>query len=409
MPQQSTAARRPSIRTPSSDGRIEKLRLLVRASPQAPGVYRWLDADGKLLYVGKAKNLRKRLQSYLRASTRLDTVRGRDLRDRMAGLELTVTDTELEALVLEMHLIRSLKPRYNVLLTRDEHYVYVRISAETFPLVEVTEQKLSDGARYFGPFTNVRSQRSMLRLLRTLYPFRTCTMGMEIDARQELFAEPKPATLPLDLVFTRKDRRTPCLDWHIKQCAGPCTGEMTPEDYKAQCIDGVVAFYEGNRSAALEELLVRMRAESGERKFERAWELRSALWFIESSELQRKFFDPDGISADVLGTGDADGMLQIVLLRVRGGKIVGERTQRVERGGDPDGTATQFLVQHYDALPADTPDVLVLPPDYAERDLLRAWFSGRKRRIALDTPKRGIKQRLYDLARRNAGQKLAMA
>jgi hypothetical protein len=121
---------------------------------------------------------------------RLVNSRGRKLRERMAGLDFTVTNTELEALVLEMHLIRSLKPLYNVALTRDEHYAFVRVSVmEDFPRVEIVDRKVNDGSRYFGPFTNLGMQRGMLHLLRSLYPFRTCTMGMTVDMRQSLFDE----------------------------------------------------------------------------------------------------------------------------------------------------------------------------------------------------------------------------
>lgn len=427
-----TVYRRPPIAVTAAtiiDDRRAHLKALVRSAPQLPGVYRWLDADGRLLYVGKAKNLRKRLQTYVRASTRLDTVRGRNLRERMAGLDLTVTDTELEALVLEMHLIRSLKPLYNVALTREEHFAYVRVTLfEDYPRVELVDAKANDGSRYFGPFTNLGTQRGMLRLLRTLYPFRTCSMGIAVDMRQGLFDEAmsdqrlavstdanvSPSRYPLSangsipLILTRKDRRAPCLDHHIGRCAGPCAGELTPAQYRARCIDGVLAFYGQDHAAVLEALIARMREAEGTKKFERAEDVRFALSFIEQRSIQKEFFDPEGISADIAGCDATDGGLRLVLLGVRGGKIVRESSATAE-AGEPDAALTQFLVQHYDDERADAPPLLVLPPSYGERGLLRSWLTSRGRRgIAFDTPKRGVKQRLYDLALRNAEHKRAL-
>jgi excinuclease ABC subunit C len=409
------------------------LRERVRAVPQSPGVYRWKDARGRVLYIGKAKNLKRRMQSYLRDSAKLENFRKRGLTERMADFDVTVTDTELEALILEMHLIRGAKPTYNVALTRDAHYVFVRIGEnEAFPSIRIVTAKEDDGARYLGPFTNTWSQESMLRLLRTLFPFRTCVMSLEIDPQPTLFeriadsderlapkegpratryplpATRSPSTIPLQIITKHKDRRLPCLDYHIKQCAGPCTGELTPAAYRRECIEGVVAFYEGRYGFIVDLLVERMKGVAAERKFERARDVLKTLKFIEQLTRQKRFFDPSGLQADVIAAATSGDASQIVRLGVRGGRIVDEESVDAESPEGLGSAITQFVVQRY-AEASEAPPVLVLPPQYEESVLLKRWFADcLGKRVRILRPSRGAERRLLELAERNARQKLQL-
>lgn len=391
------------------DASAPTLRQRLRSVPQSPGIYRWKDARGRVLYIGKAVNLRRRMQSYLRDSAKLENFRKRGLTEKMADFDVTVTDTEVEALILEMHLIRTHKPRYNVALTKDAHYVYVRVGlGETFPSVTVTPLKEDDGARYFGPYTNPWSQRQMLLVLRSLFPFRTCSMLLSVDPQPSLFQD-RSLRLPLQIIAKKKDRRLPCLDYHIKKCAGPCAGEIDPDAYRRECVEGVIAFYEGRYGAVIDLLIGRMQAATAERKFERAQDISRTLKFIDQLTTQKRFHDPSGIHADVIGSAVQDDELQIVRLTVRGGRIVDEES--VGTASTPDGrddAITQYVVQRY-LEPSDAPPTLVLPPAYEESALLKRWFSdclGKKVRVV--RPARGTGRRLMELAERNALQKLTL-
>jgi excinuclease ABC subunit C len=384
------------------------LRQRLKSVPKSPGIYRWKDARGRVLYIGKAVNLRRRMQSYLRDSAKLENFRKRGLTEKMADFDVTVTDTEVEALILEMHLIRASKPKYNVALTRDEHYVHVRVGLnETFPSVTVTSLKEDDGALYFGPFTNPWSQRQMLLTLRDLFPFRTCAMQLAIDPQPSLFTD-QTLRLPLQIIAKKRDRRVPCLDFHIKKCSGPCTGEIDAETYRHECIDGVIAFYEGRYGAVIDLLITRMKAAAAERKFERAMDISHTLKFIEQLTTQRRFHDPSGLHADVIATARQDDELQIVRLSVRGGRIIDEESLGTPGAPDGDNDAlTQYIVQRY--ADAKAPPALVMPQEYTETALLKRWFKrclGKQVRIL--RPAKGSGKRLLDLAARNAQQKLAL-
>lgn len=392
----------PSLR-PSPNPRMERLRERVRGMPQEPGVYRWIDARGEIIYVGKAKNLKQRLRSYVAPTPRVEHYRKRALLENMADLEVTFCSTEMEALILEMHLIRTLKPRYNVSLTREKHYVYVRIGEnETFPSITLVHRNERDGALYLGPYTNPWTQRRTLELLRSVYRFRTCGMGIDLPQR-ELF-EDKPLSIPLELVITKPDRRTPCLDYHIRQCEGPCTGDITPDAYRRTCVDEVVAFYRGDTSPVVGRLTDRMKEAVGERKFERAAEMRDMLGYLEQMILQKKLFDPNARSVDAFGFArDLSGG---AVLQVRGGNLSNEERLMLDGSvQDLPAALGQVLTQFY-ADPDDIPDVVALPAAPDDLPLIRDWLTREAGRpVTLAIPKRGELRRLTELAGTNAQRK----
>jgi excinuclease ABC subunit C len=390
---------------PAPNPRMEALRKRVKFMPQEPGVYRWFNESGEIIYVGKAKNLKQRLRSYVTPTPRVEHFRKRALLENMADLEVTFTSTEMEALILEMHLIRSLKPRYNVSLTRDKHYVYVRIgSNETFPSVRLVHKKERDGGTYLGPYTNPWTQRKTLEMLRDIYRFRTCEMGIHLHP-QSLFEE-KPAALkiPLDLAFTKKDRRTPCLDYHIEKCSGPCGGDMTPERYKKECIDGVISFYKGNTAPVTDEIMRRMQSAAGDRKFERAQEMLDLLHYLNQMTMQNKIFDVNAQTIDAFGF--ADNLTGGSVLQVRGGSIANE--ERLMMEGDTQDTSSslsQIIMQFY-AGSEDIPDVIAIPTIPDELPLIADWLMHEAGRpVDVRIPKRGELHRLVRLAETNARRK----
>lgn len=379
---------------------MDSLRARVRVMPQEPGVYRWKDERGEIIYVGKAKNLRQRLRSYVARKPKVEHFRKRALLERMHDLEVTFTSTEMEALILEMHLIRSLKPRYNVSMTRESHYVFVRISErETFPSVSIVHKKVTDDATYLGPFTNPWTQRRTLELLRMLYGFRTCTMGMEPAART-LFDD-RPLTIPLELTFGKRDRRTPCLDYHIKRCIGPCTGDIEPERYRTECIEPVIRFYKGDTSDAAGKMIERMRGATGDQKFERAQDVSDLLSYLDQTKMQKRIFDIHAKSIDVFGF--SVDKTRCSVLQSRGGSIAREERLTLEGGtADSDDLLADVLMQFY-ADTDDVPDSILIPSIPSEAPMLRSWLTQKARHtVSLTAPSRGDGKRLLQLARTNA-------
>lgn len=389
----------PSLR-PAPNPRMERLRARVRAMPQEPGVYRWIDDRGEIIYVGKAKNLRQRLRSYVAPTPRVEHYRKRALLENMADLDVTFCSTEMEALMLEMHLIRSLKPRYNVSLARESHYVYVRVGdGETFPSITLTHARARDGARYYGPYADPWSQRRTLEILRSVYGFRTCSMRIDVPA-PALFEE-RPLSIPLQLTISKADRRAPCLDYHIRQCSGPCTGDFLPADYRRDCIDPAVAYYEGRPEHVLAALTTRMDEAVRHKLFERAADTRDALGHLEEMSRRRKLFDPHAKRIDAFGF--ARGMTSGTVLQVRGGNLANEERLSLS-GSEHDGSAAiaQILTQFY-ASSDDIPDVIALPAPPENLPLINGWLSKEAdHAVKIAVPKRGELHRLTRLAATNA-------
>jgi len=391
---------------------LATLRRRVNAVPKSPGVYRWLDRAGRVLYVGKAKSLRNRMQQYVRAEAKHSAWTEIMVR-QIADFDVTVTNSELEALMLETNLIKELRPKYNILMKDDKNYVYLRISVqEQFPRVEIVRRVEDDGALYFGPKTSAEQLRESLSFLRTLFPFRNCKMGIEVansEQRTAVSADRSSLTagsIPLDVVCKDRDRPTPCVDYHIKQCIAPCIGSVMPEQYRTQAIDGVVAFFQGKYQVAERILMERMAEAAKQKKFERAARLRDQLKQLRMTQEKQLISDTSGANTDTIGAALLSGHAYVVLLRERDGKLVGEESFSLQ--GTAESLADvlgQFLPQYYSAS-ADLPEMIVLGEEPADRTAIEAWLSGlHDKRVRLVVPERGKKSKLLKLAEKNADWK----
>lgn len=375
--------------------------------PTGPGVYRWLDQNGSVLYVGKAKNLRRRMRTYLGAGALKEGFRKRGLFEKMADLTITVTNTEMEALVLETHLIRSLKPRYNIQLTKDTHYAFVKITVQDdFPSVQVVHVKDRDAALYFGPYSNPYSQRRMVEILRTLFHFRTCRMSLNVNRQPSLFADGRPAKLPLEIVAKKADRRLPCLDFHIEKCCGPCNGMIAPEQYRDARIASVLSFLQGERTEVLGKLIERLKQEDGqERKFERAEDVSFALRYVQKMKKQALLGLGVHAEMDAVGYRLYRRKLHVVVLQARGGNIINELYVCASGAGDAQAAFGQFLARYYDDV-RDIPERILLSALPEDTDILETWLSTKKgAAVCIREPETDIERRIVDLARRNAEQK----
>ncbi|MGI8996700.1 MAG: excinuclease ABC subunit UvrC [Pyrinomonadaceae bacterium] len=355
----------------------EKLRNL----PLSPGVYLHKDEAGRIIYVGKAKNLRSRVRSYFQAGRGHDR-KTRELVRRISDLEFIVTDNEVEALVLESNLIKQHRPRYNVLLKDDKQYPHLKLTInEPFPRVMITRRIQRDGALYFGPFLPASLARRTIDLINRTFQLRTC--DIEIDGK-----------LP-----------RPCLEYHIKRCLGPCVkGLCTPEEY-AESVRDVRMFLEGKNKELADEYEARMLKASDEMKFELAAKYRDLRKTVLAVSEQQKMMTSPDRDVDIFGYYREGPRLALQLFTMREGKIVGRREffweDLAEDNFDPSAFLSEVLSQYYstDYVPRE----IHVPVDFADRELLEKALTERKgRRVRILDPQRGEKRDLIDLVEKNA-------
>lgn len=343
--------------------------------PSAPGVYRWKDARGHVLYVGKAKNLRKRLQSYIRAQKN-DGPWRKALRNSIADIDVMVTDSELEALILETNLIKKLKPKYNVLMKDGKNYLYVRITTEDpFPRVDLVRRMEHDGAEYFGPYLTRETAERTLTMLHELYNFRAC----------------------------RRSLAAPCLEYQIGRCCGLCAGTVHQEEYRGR-IARVMRFLQGHQEEARKLLHERMTEAAAARKFEKAASLRNALAALEETPRGGMLVaDASDEEGDIFGVALRAGRAHVVILLRRHGHIVGD--VRFALRGQADTAAhviEQFLPQYYGEH-RDIPRQILLPIDVKGKDAIAQWLTEQRgSSVCIVAPKRGRRYRLLQLAEKNA-------
>ncbi|WP_026370755.1 excinuclease ABC subunit UvrC [Kallotenue papyrolyticum] len=362
----------------------------LRNVPQAPGVYLWKDANGKILYVGKSKSLRERMRSYFGAPRGLSG-KTRRLVAQIADFDYILTTTELEALVLEMNLIKQHRPKYNVLLKDDKSYPYIKITLqETWPRIFTTRKVLDDGARYFGPFASAGSVRATLKLLNKLFHFR-------------------PPFDCSDVKFERHRKAgKPCMYYDIRRCLGPCVPGLTSVEEYRKAISDACLFLEGKSEQILRELRHKMQQAADTLEFERAAYLRDQIAALEKVLERQRVLKTGATDQDVIAFAREDGSAVVQVFFVRGGKLIGAEPFTLEGTDDTDSREliTQFLTQFYDSA-ASIPSDIVLAEHPEEAEIIERWLEQKGgHRVSITVPRRGEKKQLLDLAARNAAQKL---
>ncbi len=344
--------------------------------PDTPGVYLWKDAEGLILYVGKAKRLRPRVRSYF-GSDHHDNPKTQRLVERIADVETIVVPDETSALILEQNLIKEHRPKYNVMLRDDKTYPYIKVTVqEPFPRVFVTRRLQSDGGRYFGPYTDVTAMRRALDVMKRIFTVRSCKYDM-------------PREMP----------ERACLDYHIGRCKAPCVLLQSQADYRAM-IDEVVAFLDGRTDDVVRQVRERMEQASAALDFERAAELRDAVVRLQRLEEPTVVMEVEGGDRDVVGYARDGDDAAATLLRIRNGKLVA-REHRFLEGveGEPDGNVLSvYLVGGYLKAPARARELLI-PFDFEDRELFEQALAGEAKVLY---PQRGPKRDLLDLAEQNA-------
>ena len=363
------------------------LRAVLRHLPLAPGVYLMKGADGRVLYVGKADLLRHRVRSYFGSKAGLDS-RILRMTAEVADVDYIVTDTVSEAYLLECNLIKEHRPRFNIRLRDDKSYPFVKITlGEDFPRIVRTRKLSRDGSRYFGPYASASSVDETLKLLRRIFPFRTCNLEIPEGKR----------------VLER-----PCLLYYIKRCQGPCIQAIEKAEYRAT-IDHVVDFLEGRQEGIADELRGEMEAHSAALRYEQAAIARDKLRAVERTIEQQKVATYSRAEQDVIGIAREEGEACLQLFVIRNGKMIGREHFMVEGARDvTDAEVLGSFLQQYYAATERPPREVVLPFAPSEADALAAFLADRRgSRVALTVAERGNKRRMVALASQNAVEALS--
>ena len=347
--------------------------------PTTPGVYLWRDKYQRIIYVGKAINLRNRVRSYVQQDVNR-SVKVTAMMRRAWDVETIQTKTEMEALILEATLIKEHHPKYNIMLRDDKTYPYVKVTVqEEYPRLFMTRRLERDGAKYFGPFTDVTAVHHVLRILRSYYPLRTCK-SMKVER--------------------------PCLQYHMHYCEGPCMNYVTVESYR-KYIDDIVALFEGKQVQVIQEITSKMEQASEDLEFELAAKYRDDLLSIQKVQEKQRMVTQRG-DMDVLGMAIDGPMVCIQLFFIRSGRLLGRENYFVQHEGDsPELVMTEFIKQYYGGS-TFIPKELLLPMDSADRELFSEWFTSMKgQQVEVSVPQRGYKKDLIKMAEENAQNFLA--
>lgn len=353
----------------------------LKKLPEKPGVYIMHDANDAIIYVGKAVKLRNRVRQYFRPSHN-EGIKKDQMVKQIARFEYIITDSELEALILECNLIKEHRPKYNTMLRDDKTYPYIKVTlGEEFPRVLFCRQIKKDKSKYFGPYTSATAVKDTIDLLHKLYQIRTCNRKLPKDIGKE----------------------RPCLNYHIHQCQAPCQGYITKEEY-AQNIEHVLEFLNGNYQGILKELEEKMQKASQEMEFEKAIEYRELLNSVRAVAQKQKITNTDGEDKDIIAMAkdDRDAVVQVFF--IRGGKLIGRDHFYLRIGNEETESAilTTFLKQFYAGTPY-IPKELMLQSQVEEPEVIAEWLSKRKgQKVYIRIPQKGNKERLVELARKNA-------
>ena len=358
-------------------GFSDNIKNALAVLPEKSGVYLMHDASGKVIYVGKAVVLKNRVRSYFR-NLASHTPKVKAMVAKIAEIETIVTSSEVEALILECNLIKKYRPRYNISLKDDKTYPYLKVTMlEDFPRLYVTRRHMRDGARYYGPYADAGAMHATVKLLRSMFPLRTCRK-------------------------MNPDR--PCLNYHIKRCLAPCAGYISKADYH-KMIKSVCMVLDGRTTELERDLKQQMQEAADNYAFEEAARLRDQLQAVARLNEAQKAVTNNGGDMDIFGLGQDMTGLCVQLFFVRKGKLIGRDNFFMPDGGDtPQEVMTAFVKQYYNEA-TFIPKEVVLPylPEEEEKQLIETWLADKaQRRVELLLPQRGVKKDLLKLANENA-------
>ena len=353
----------------------------LKKLPGKPGVYLMHDERDAIIYVGKAISLKNRVRQYFQSS-RNKGAKIEQMVTHISRFEYIVTDSELEALVLECNLIKEHRPKYNTMLMDDKSYPFIKVTVnEPFPRVMLARQMKKDKAKYFGPYTSAGAVKDTIELIRKLYHIRSCNRSLPKDIGKE----------------------RPCLNYHIHQCQAPCQGYISQEEYR-KSIDEVVRFLNGHYDLVLKELEEKMMAASDSLEFEKAIEYRELLTSVQKVAQKQKITDTAGDDRDIIAMASEGEDAVVQVFFIRSGRLIGRDHFYLKSAeNDTEGEIlSSFIKQFYAGTPY-IPAELMLPEEIEDQDIIEDWLTARReRRVHLRIPKKGTKEKLVELAQKNA-------
>ncbi len=353
----------------------------LKKLPEKPGVYLMKDAAGEIIYVGKANSLKNRVRQYFQHSNHRHP-KVKAMVSNIAEFEYIITDSEIEALILESNLIKKHRPKYNILLRDDKQYPYIKVTlGEKFPRIIKTRKVKRDQGRYFGPYIDVGAVNQTLDILRRIYPLRTCSKNLNAQKKVD----------------------RPCLNYHIHQCLGVCSGDISHEEYM-KMIDEVILFLSGKYQEIVKKIELKMKQAAEQMNYEKAAEYRDQIHAIESIMEKQKIVLQTDTDRDfiAMAKGMQDGC--VVVFFVRGGKLMG--TENYMLSIDENDTIEEMLssfVKQFYAGTAFIPKQILLEAEIDDRDIIEKWLSSKKgSKVTIQVPKRGEKKELLQLVHKNA-------
>jgi excinuclease ABC subunit C len=364
----------------------EHVKTILDNLPLKPGVYLMKNENGKVIYVGKAKKLRNRVRSYF-TSNADGTSKTLQMRVKVQNIEYIITESEVEALILEETLIKAHKPRYNILMKDDKRYPYIRVGwADDYPKVETTRQIEKDGARYFGPYAAMWAVQNTLRVLRKAFPYLSC-----------------------DRAIDGKDDRA-CLFYDIKLCNAPCIGAVNKDEYRAM-IQELMDVLGGKSEEVLKRLEKGMIAASEKLNFEEAAVIRDQIQAIQYITYKHKAVSPKMTDHDVIALAREDGDAAVQILFIRNGKLIGSDSRMLDHteGESDEAVLEQFITQFYSEM-NDIPKELILPENIEQARIVERWLQDKRHgnKVSITVPQRGNKRNLIKMAQENATDALKL-
>nr|MBN2277083.1 excinuclease ABC subunit UvrC [candidate division Zixibacteria bacterium] len=360
----------------------DQLEIKLKNLPHFPGVYLFKDRTGRIIYIGKAKSLRNRVRTYFQSLDKLEPKTAR-LVSMIHDLDLVVTDSEIEALILEANLVKEHRPRYNINLKDDKHFPYIKVTTnEAFPRVLIVRRLEKDKAHYFGPYTSSKGMRRTVEFLCRLFKIRSCNLTI-----------PHP---------TGKVQKV-CLDYRIGRCGGPCENFQTQEEY-AEAVDSVLLFLSGRGRTLIDKLEKKMTHYSENMEYESAAEIRDQIEALKSVQQKQKVDAGKIIDRDIIALAREGRDTVVVVMQIREGVLIGRQDfqLRSELDDSEAEVLSGFLKQYYNNQP-NLPEEVYLPCDPGDLNLVADWLTrARGRRVYVLTPVKGDKLKLVDLASSNA-------
>ena len=364
--------------------KMKILRKKAMSLPLLPGVYIMKNADGEIIYIGKAKALKNRVSQYFGSQNR-HPVKVRKMVENVDRFDYIVTGSEFEALVLECSLIKQHSPKYNILLKDDKGYSYIRISEGEYRKISAVFNKKDDGSEYIGPYLSSYSVRQ------------------SVDAANKIFKLPQ-----CNKVFPRDfGKSRPCLNYYISQCCGLCTGKIKKSDYD-EAVDGAIAFLKGDSRDIIADLRAKMEKAAEELDFEQAAKLRDRINSIERIKEKQKVVYKSVEEQDVFATADIDGSVCLAVLRFSNGRLFDSEHFFFDDPGDKKGMRSDFITSYY-SMRDNIPKRVTVDGEVADRELLEQWLSEKKgKKVTVFVPARGEQLEIVNMCRKNAEEKLAI-